>query len=368
MTSRKLWYKQPAAAYTDGLPIGSGRLAAMVLGRVAPERVAVNHEWLWRGTNRTRDTESRAHLLAEVRELLRSGRYEEGTWKANEAFGGPGGVSPDHCPNRVDPYQPAGDLLFQLEHGTLSSYRRTLDLDRALATVEYTADGVQYKREYLAHLVHDLILVRITADKPFGGRFWLARVDDPDCFLFHEAAGTTLALNGQFQCGIGFRLQATFYAHGGEATVHDGEMVVSGATEVLVAIDVGTSAKGEAPFHECARQRLPHTEWSILLCEHTEAYRRLYGAFALEVEVPGTDLPTDCRLQAARGGQEDAALPLLYFDYGRYLMISCTGTAELPPNLQGKWNEDLEPPWDADYHHDVNLQMNYWPVEAANLV
>ncbi|MBM4087176.1 MAG: hypothetical protein FJ272_20490, partial [Planctomycetes bacterium] len=115
LTNEKLWYAKPAAEWLDGLPIGTGRLAAMVMGGVKQERVALNHEWLWRGVNCHRDTEPKSHLLPEARRLLLAGDYEAGTKLANDAFGGLGGISGQ--PNRVDPYQPAGDLFFELNHG-----------------------------------------------------------------------------------------------------------------------------------------------------------------------------------------------------------------------------------------------------------
>ena len=363
--SSKLWYTQPASEYMSGLPIGTGRLAAMVLGTSDPERVALNHEWLWRGTNRNRDTEQRAHLLPEVRELLLSGEHEAGTLKANEAFGGGGGTSGK--PGLVDPYQPAGDLHFRLDHGEVRAYRRELDLDRGIAVVEYEADGVHFRREYLAHLAHDLILVRITADQPFGGKFYLSRIEDPECFLRFETTKDALVMDGQFQGGIGFRVEAHLTIQGGSSTTQGHRIIVREAEELLVAINIGTSANAEAPARECARHTLSCTDWVSLLEEHDKAYQNFYGGLKLHLDAPESDLPTDERLQAARAGAEDPALPLLYFDYGRYLMAASTATAQLPPNLQGKWNEDLKPPWDADYHHDVNLQMNYWPAEAGGL-
>ncbi|MFH1006884.1 MAG: glycoside hydrolase family 95 protein [Candidatus Latescibacterota bacterium] len=365
MSSSKLWYKQPASEYMSGLPIGTGRLAAMVLGTLDPERVALNHEWLWRGTNRNRDTESRAHLLPEVRELLLSGQYEKGTQKANEAFGGPGGTGGK--PNLVDPYQPAGDLHFKLDHGAVSGYRRELDLDRGIAAVAYEAEGVHYRREYLAHLALDLILVRITADRPFGGTFWLSRIEDPACFLRFETTKDAMIMDGQFHGGIGFRVETHLAVFGGSTTTEENRILVHSASEVLLAVGIGTSAKFEAPARECARHSLSCTDWENLVGEHEKAYQTFYGGMDLSLDVPESDLSTDERLQAARTGAKDPALPLLYFRYGRYLTVAATGTGDLPMNLQGKWNEELEPPWEADYHHDVNLQMNYWPAEAGGL-
>ncbi|MBM4458261.1 MAG: alpha-L-fucosidase [Chloroflexi bacterium] len=408
MSSTKLWYTHPPAEYIAALPIGTGRLAAMVLGDPTAERLALNHEWLWRGVNRNRDTEPAAHLLPEVRQLLLSGQFEEGTLKGNQAFGGLGGISKQ--PNRVDPYQPAGDLRFSLDHGSATDYHRELDLENGLVTVEYTAGGVRFRRAYLADIAHDLLLACITADQPFGGRFWLDRIDDAECFLLRQAsighceehpersepsfgersrrvrrsnpefepeiasAQTTglamtasLTLDGQFHRGIAFRAEARLYPKDGRITADGDALRVSDATELLIAVNIGAGAGTETPAAECGCHTLPHTDWERLLAEHVAAYRKLYAGLSLTLDLPESTLPTDERLAAARAGAADPTLPLLYFNFGRYLMVASTATADLPPNLQGKWNESLNPPWQADYHHDVNLQMNYWPVEGGNL-
>ncbi len=365
MAEKKLWFTRPASEYLAGLPIGTGRLAAMILGGHDPERVALNHEWLWCGRQRNREPEKNACRLAEVRSLLLAGRYAEGTLKANEAFGGGGGASQSPC--RVDAYQPAGDLLFRLQHGAAADYRRELNLDSGLVTVAYRADGVRYRREYLAALDADLIRVRLTADRPFGGTFWLARVDDPACFLRRESQPDRLALDGQFEGGIGFRVEARVWVRDGTARVDHHQLTVCGATEIQLAVNIGTSAKGEAPAAECARSAPAQGAWPALLRRHRRVYRRFYGGLTLAVETPAIRRPTDERIKAARAGAADPGLPALYFNYGRYLMVAAAARSDLPPNLQGKWNEHLQPPWDADYHHDVNLQMNYWPAEAGNL-
>jgi alpha-L-fucosidase 2 len=360
----KLWYTKPATEWKNGLPIGTGRLAAMVLGGHNTERLALNHEWLWRGENRNRDTEYKADLLPHVRELLLAGDYAQGTLAGDEAFGSYGGMRQG---NRVDPYQPAGDFRFELEHGEVRSYRQELNLSNGLVSITYEADGVRYRREYLAHIQENLLLVHITASRPFSGTFWLSRAEDERCFLRHEISNRLLAMDGQFEQGIAFRVEAQFYVTRGRVTAKGDALRVQNAHEILVAIDIGTSAKGDAPIHEIRAGGLSHTDWDELLADHTDDYQDMYGTVTLSVDVEEPDLPTDERLQAARQGADDPGLAVLYFDFGRYLMVASTIAGELPPNLQGKWNEDLDPPWQCDYHHDVNLQMNYWPAEAGGL-
>jgi alpha-L-fucosidase 2 len=366
LTHEKLWYTRPACDYINGLPIGTGRLAAMVLGGVKQERVALNHEWLWAGWNRRRDTEPRANRLAEVRRLLLACEYEEGARLANEAFGGDGGVS--GRPNHVDPYQPAGDLYIELNHGFHHDYRRELDLAAGQATVTYQADGKSFRREYIAHLVKDVILVRVTAGgKPFSGRLWLDRLFAAECRLRFSGTAAGLRLDGAIRGGVRFRVQVSVRHTGGRAVRRGQRLEFEDVTELVAAVNIGVSGKDRDPAAECGPYRVPAGSWDRLAARHRAEHARHYGGLTLDLGFPVPDLPTDERIAAVRRGAADPSLPLLYFHYGRYLLCASSANGELPPNLQGKWNEDLRPPWESDYHHDVNLQMAYWPAEPAGL-
>jgi len=351
----------------EGLPIGTGRLAAMILGTCNRERIALNHEWLWRGKGRGREPDKSAHLLTGVRELILANKYEEGNIAGNDAFGGGGGMRSNEKPCRVDPYQPAGDFYFSLNHGEATDYTRELDIERAVVTVAYSADGSSFRREYIAHIDHDLLFVRISADSPFDGEFWLNRVEDPDCFLTFQSLYNNLIMDGQFEEGIGFRTEARLLTSDGEARFTDECLILKRATEALFAINIGTSAKGYGAAEECNRYPSPAVPWLELLRTHIEAIQKHLGRLTLDVPGVGSEMPTNERLQAMRDGEQDPGLALLYFKYGRYLLAASSATAELPANLQGKWNESIDPPWQCDYHHDINLQMNYWPAEAGNL-
>lgn len=365
-----LWYRMPAREWIEGLPIGTGRLAAMVLGTYKRERVALNHEWLWKGTNRFRDNEVRSHLLPHVRELILQGDYAAGTKAGNDAFAPTGGRRRNANPGRVDPYQPAGDLFFEINHGYVSNYRRTLDLQKGLVTVEYNSGNKKFKREYLAHLARDIILIHITADgKEFDGAIWLDRIHDPDCRLQFITATDLLALDGKINRGIEFRVEAQIRQEGGQASVFQNNRVfIKDTRELLIAINSGTSAQDKTPEQECAEKRITSVPaWENLLQEHLKEYQRHYGVLNLKIPAAEPDEPTDERIRHGRAGKDDPGLALLYFNYGRYLLCASSATATLPANLQGKWNEDLNPPWEADYHHDINLQMNYWIAEPAGM-
>lgn len=363
----KLWYDKPASAWLEGLPIGTGRLAAMVMGTHKRERLALNHEWLWKGVNRFRDTDKKSHLLEDVRKLLLDGKYEEGTKAANDAFGGGGGLS--GVPNRVDPYQPAGDLYFELDHSYVCGYRRELDLNSASVKVDYSSAGISFSKEYIAHLKEDLILVRIYAGgRTFNASVWLDRVVDHSCSLAFRQADNTLFMDAAFEGGTSFAVKAEVFNKGGTVKAEGGKLFVNGADELIIAVDIGTSAKGNSPAEECSR-RLSCLDWETLKKTHAEEYSLNYGtmSLALPFKEDKSDIPTDERVKMLKAGQHDPALILLYFNYGRYLLCASSANGELPANLQGKWNEDINPPWHSDYHFDINLQMNYWPAEPAGM-
>lgn len=379
-----LWYMQPASSWLEGLPVGTGRLAAMVMGGVERERLALNHEWLWRGIYKHRDVWDAAAELPKVRQLLDEERWEEATLFANDAFGGTGGISGK--PGRVDAYQPAGDLYFEVTHGSIDDYRRELDLETAMVTVTYSSDGKRITRETVAHLTEDRILTRIYADgKPFAASLWLDRTLDEGCNLTFDVSASGLIMDGCFIGGISFKVQAAVKVTGGNLRVDERRLFVSDATECIISIDIGTSAKGVDPHSETGSLAVPDGSWESLVEKHRREYTKHYGGLSVELDLGdcsdsgggfgenGEDrkvaitTPTDERLAALRTGVDDPGLALLYFNYGRYLTCSSCANGELPPNLQGKWNEDINPPWDSDYHNDINLQMCCWPMEAGGL-
>ncbi len=368
--NQRLWYTRPACDWSEGLPVGNGRLAAMVLGTCPRERIALNHEWLWEGRNRRRDVDHVAHHLQEVRDLLLAGDYERGTELGNRYFGGPGGISGQ--PNRVDSYQTAGDLYAEFPHRPWHHYVRELDLAAAVAAVRYGAlrpDGARYCREVIAHLTENRILARFTCGgKPFSCTLWLDRLHDPECELRREASSAALRMHGDIRGGISFEVLAEVRVAGGTVTVTpDARLAVRDALEVLVAIDIGTSAQGASPAEECAAHPLSTWDWDALRRSHLAEHARHYGSMTLDLPLPEPEAPADERLRRLRAGQPDPGLPLLYFNYGRYLLCASSATASLPATLQGRWCEELDPCWNCDLHQDVNLQMAYWGAEQAGL-
>lgn len=364
--NNRLWYTKPATEWINGLPVGTGRLGAMVLGGTKEERIALNHEWLCVGQNRDRENEDRSEYLPKVRKLLMEEKYEEATLLANEAWGGNGGISGRPC--RVDPYQPAGDFRFALDHGEVTDYRRELNLDHARVKVTYEADGKFISRTVIGHIKKDCIIVRIYAgEELLSGNFWLCRQEDPRCDISFDLENSAVIMHGAFHEGMKFCVTADLKIREGRIIpVGENTLRVEDSREILAFINIGTDAKKD-PLDECRRHPLPAQSWDQLYMENIEEHQKNYGGLCLTVFGDEPDIPTDERIKAFREGNDDITLPVLYFNYGRYLLCASSANGELPANLQGKWNEDLMPAWDCDYHFDINLQMNYWPAESGHL-
>ena len=365
--NQKLWYREPAREWMEGLPIGNGRLAAMIPGYTPIERITLNHEWLWRGIHRNRDNVPAADKLEAVRELLLSGAFEQGTRLGNDAFGGLGGISGQ--PGRVDPYQPAGDFCFELDQTFTHDYERQLDLSEGLVTVSGQSGNIRIYRQSLVHLKENRILVRISSENGLiSGRFWLERQEDPQCSIMMSADCEKIVLAAQFTGGIAYQVEACLEVTDGQCMVEDNmKLQIKNATEVLFSIDIGTDVHDQNPANECQSHMLSNKKWLDLLGSHVEEQKKLFSGIQLLIPNSESEIPTDQRIAAFRSGESDPGMPLLYFNYGRYLLLAASICGELPANLQGKWNDDLDPPWQSDYHLDINLQMSYWLAEPAGL-
>ncbi len=357
---RCLWYRTWTEEYMEGLPIGNGRLAAMMLGKPGKLRIALNHEWMWRGENRFREFPDMSDKLPEVREALLSGDFLKGTALANEYFGGPGGLV--GTKNRVDPYQPVGDIWIELDAGEAEGYTRSLDLDTGLAETAFIAPCGRVEEKVFVSCVDGCAVSMIRTEKPSDLTITLSRIADERCAIEYVCEDGGLRMKGAFRDGIRFEA-AVHIETDGVWTAEGGCLKVAGAAETLLTVQVGTDAKGDAPEKEMT---FPEQKCFCKLFErHAEHFAGLKGRAVLDVEIEDSDLPTDERIRAFREGGEPG-MPLLYFEYGRYLMISGS-VGELPLNLQGKWNEELQPPWESDYHLDINLQMCYWFVETLGM-
>jgi len=368
-----MWYRKPASEWKEGLPIGNGILGGMVMGGLPTERIALNHEWLWRANGRYRTTPPKHQYLEEIRDLFFQGRVLEAGNLANERLGGPGGIlTRGGIPNRVDPYQPAGDLFLECGHNEVKDYRRELDLSTGIATVRYSTGGSEYRRQIFAHADLPVICMRLSSSRESGLDLIarLSRIDDPDCRLTPSAGETGLELHGEFPEGPRFSILVDIFPDGGEMLpdAKSGSVRLSGSTDVLLILTIAVTHDGE-DSRDLAREQLEGvpTDWGELTRRHREVFGSLYSRVSLELGDSHDELPTDERLRAFREGAQDNGLMALYFNFGRYLLISSSRPGGLPANLQGIWNEELNPPWQSDFHHDVNLEMNYWPAEVCGL-
>jgi alpha-L-fucosidase 2 len=361
-----IWLRSAASQWDHAFPVGNGRMGAMVFGTVNRERIQLNEETLWMGGPRETDNPEARAALPEVRRLLFAGQPREAYALAERKLMGK--------PWRLESYQSLGDLRLTFDHeGEITDYQRSLDLDSAIARVTYRVDGVRHTREVFASHPDRVIVVRLTVDKPGALTFgaWIDRQQDARTEI---AGNDRLNLIGHLAGGKGlsFLGSARVSADGGTRETFPERILVSDATSATVVVAAGTSFKGHDPSSQVERDlaRASAKTYAQLLDAHRADHQRLYRRVSLRLGAATarrTSMPTDERLDAVRRGASDPELDALYFQFGRYLLIASSRPGDLPANLQGLWNDSMSPPWDADYHLNINLQMNYWPAEVANL-
>ena len=365
-----IWLCTAASQWDHAFPVGNGRMGAMVFGTVNRERIQLNEETLWMGGPQDTDNPEARAALPEVRRLLFAGQPREAYALAERKLMGK--------PWRLESYQSLADLRLNFDHeGEVTDYQRSLDLDSAVARVTYRLDGVRYTREVFASHPDRVIVVRLTVDRPGALTFgtWIDRQQDARTEL---VGNDRLNLVGALAAGKGlsFLASARVIADGGSQETFPERILVSDANAATIVVAAGTSFRGNNPPEQVQRDltRAAAKTYAQLLEAHRADHRRLYRRVSLRLESATaeavalrTSQPTDERLAAVKRGASDPALDALYFQFGRYLLIASSRPGDLPANLQGVWNDSMSPPWDADYHLNINLQMNYWPAEVTNL-
>ncbi len=376
-----LWYRQPAKNWNEALPVGNGRLGAMVFGGVGEERLQLNEQTLWDGYPRDRTSPEALPALTEVRRLLFEGRNEEATKLAGATMMG--------RPDTIDSYQTLGDLLIgdldepadlAVPTGSVvaATYRRELDLDSAIATTTYESGGGTITREVFASVPDQVLVVHLRASRPggIGVRVSLSRAKDAAC---SSEQNDGLVLRGRIdrthhQTGlpVGMRFEARLLARGDGGTIssRDGVLTISDANSATILLVAATDYRGGEPEALCraALEKASGSSFATLRSRHVAEHRRLFRRVAFDLGgQEARAKPTDQRLEELRRGEPDPDLEATYFQFGRYLLISSSRPGGLPANLQGLWNDQLKAPWNSDYHTNINLQMNYWPAEVCNL-
>jgi alpha-L-fucosidase 2 len=367
-----LWYQQPATAWTEALPIGNGRLGAMIFGGVPVERFQLNDSTLWAGGPYDPNNPDALKHLQECRDLIFAGKYKEAQDLVNAKMMA--------TPIRQMPYQTVGDLLLTFQHSAdVTDYRRQLDLDLAITVVDYVADGIRYMREMFACPVRDVIVVRLTTNKPATLSF-TASIETPMTAAASTQAPGDLVLSGvnnksqTIDPALKFEARCRVVATGGTTTVNPDTVSVANADSALLFIDTATSFKN---YHDVSGDpssaiapRLAaaaSTPYPELAGEHTTEHQKLFHRVKLDLgTTEPAKLPTDQRI-AKESKREDPALASLYFQFGRYLLICSSRPGGQPANLQGIWNQSINPPWGSKYTININTEMNYWPAEPANL-
>jgi len=362
---KPLFYTTEAGRWMDGLPIGNGRLAGILWGADGRDILSLNHEWLWRGDHRNRRAVPNVAHLEEVRDLLRARDFYRATLFANLYWGGDGGLSPQD--NRVDAYQPAGDLLFSL-HDAACFISRTLDMAHGVVqTVRETKTG-RVQAAFAANAANGLIMGDMYGldDAVFGCDFTLSRTEDPRAEVSVCTEKSMIVLDSKFESGLSHRIAASLLTDGTMAPIPGGLRVMQ-ATYVRIVLNIATSVVDlEAEMH---RFPLTHDNFDERMQAHRAAFAARMNTVALTLagDEALETMPLAARIERFKRGERDNGLLQTYFDYGRYLLISSSIGGELPANLQGKWNDLINPPWDSDYHFDINLEMNYWLAEPCGL-
>ncbi len=374
-----LWYDQPAAKWSEALPIGSGRLGAMVFGGTADERIQFNEDTLWVGKPHDYSHEGAATYLPQVRQLLFDGKQKEAEQLAAQHM--------MSVPLRQVPYQPFADLKLTFAgHDKVTDYRRDLDIDSAVATVRYKVADVTFTRDLFASYPDQAIVVRITADVPGKVRF-KASLTSPHPGAALAAAGKdVLAIRGglgkyagrrtktEIQNALTFEARLHASADGGRVRVTGEGIEVTGADTAVLKLVAATSYKNfrdvsADPAKRCQAylKAVASKPYDALRAAHVRDHRSLFRRVTLEVPLAeASKQPTDQRIKNF-AKQDDTQLAALFFQFGRYLMIASSRPGTQPANLQGIWNESTRPPWDSKYTTNINTEMNYWPAEPTNL-
>lgn len=368
----KLWYNHPARQWVEALPIGNGRLGAMVYGDPCRETIQLNESTVWGGQPNRNDNPDAREALPEVRELVFDGKYKEAQDLVNQKF-----IS--RISNGM-PYQTVGDLhLLFPGHEHYSDYYRELDIEKAVETTRYKVNGVHYESKVFASFSDQVIIIRITADKS-GSVNFSATMDRPGPVSISTRGNRELIMSGvtgdcdSVKGKVRFQAHVYILAEGGSVRAADTALSVTDADDATIYISIASSFRNYADISADAGAGADHYLQNALerkyeqsLHDNIIAYQKFFNRVAIDLGVTDSAKnPTDVRIARFAEGN-DPQLAALYFQFGRYLLISCSQPGGQPATLQGLWNNQLYPPWDSKYTVNINTEMNYWPSEVTNL-
>jgi len=368
----KLWYNQPANQWVEALPVGNGRLGAMVFGNPLKEEIQLNENTVWAGQPYRNDNPDAKEALPKVRQLIFEGKYKEAQDLVNQKF-----IS------RISqgmPYQTVGNLnLSFLGHEYFTNYYRELNIETAVATTRYDVDEVTYKREVFASFPDQVIIVRITAGKS-GKINFTASINRPAPVNISTNSNDKLIMSGitgdcdSIKGAVKFQAQVKIAAEGGSISATNNSIIVSNANAATLYISIASSFKNyndiSADAGERANTYLQNAlkkKYEQALRDHIADFQRHFNRLSINLGVTDSvKNPTNVRIEQF-AKSNDPQLVALCFQFGRYLLISSSRPGGQPANLQGIWNNQLYPPWDSKYTVNINTEMNYWPSEITNL-
>ena len=362
----KLWFRRPATDWNEALPVGNGRLGAMVFGGVGEERLQLNEESVWSKGGSLPDKENGYKAIPEIRRLLFEGKYVEAEKLCQEK------LMADRLPSGTNTYQTLGDLSIRFEGlDQYNNYMRELLLDSALVRTTFQSNRANHSRTVYSSAVDQTIVMMAEADQPglITCTLELSRPGDGENI---EIEGTTLIMSQHVQNGHGvkYETRVSVIPYGGKIKVEGSKLHIDSADQLEIRIVAATDYRGKDPEQLCSHylQSANSKKYVALLDDHIEEYQSFFKRVSLDIppsEAAG--FATDERIYAQKNGVYDPSLTALYFQFGRYLLISSSRPGCMPANLQGIWADGLMPPWNSDYHININIQMNYWPSEITNL-
>lgn len=355
------------------LPIGNGSLGAMVYGGVGLERIQMNQDTIWAGPPCPENPEGMYKVVEEARKLIFEGNYAQADKIVQEVM-----------PERIAPrsYQPLGDIFIENNHTECSDYKRSLDLTTGVVTTSYISEGTTYQEKVFCSYKDEFIIVKLAADKgnALTANITLNRIDDKTVSVRDE----NIYLNGQAShdgehLGVKFGCVLKPIIKGGSYTFEGNILKVKDADSITLFLTAATDYNRKNPsealnidLYDVALEKMNtvinhSTCYEVHFDEHIELFKEMFDRVEFSLDGEESSLPTDERLQAVKDGKKDNGLIELYYQYGRYLIMSSSRNGSMAANLQGIWNAQLEAPWHSDYHININIQMIYWHVQACNL-
>lgn len=368
----KLWYQKPAECWSEALPVGNGRYGGMVFGNPKNEIIQINEDSIWSGKKLDRINPDASKKLKEIRRLIREGKIEEAQELTLYALSG--------VPNSQRSYQTAGECYIHMHNiGDVTHYYRDLNLEEGIASVQFVSGGITYQREVIASAPAGCMAIHMTTKEgaPFSFDCHLGRKHNfTDEILREDGKMVRFLVDGgegiSFCTNLSVDVQPEWMTEEGTVEIIGEFLVVKNVTECVLYLDTETSFR-YSDYIAAAKERCLLAEalgWERFRKQHIEDYQRLYRRMQLhygQSDIKMEEIPTDVRLKQVQNGMTDMGLLELYFQYGRYLLISSSRKGSLPANLQGIWNDSLTPPWESKYTVNINAEMNYWMAETANL-